>query len=262
VLLHDCHCHLHDERFDADRAAVIERARSFGVARALGVAEDLADGLRLLDVASLHADFLVPALGVHPDRAPLVDDAEVAAVCALARRHAARLGAIAEVGLDFRPCWDERARDRQREVLRAMVALARELGLPLSVHSRSAGRHAVDLLVAEGAERACLHAFDGRAVHALRGVEAGYCFSLPPSVVRSKVKQRLAERLPEESLLLESDSPVLGPDPAQRNEPANVRLALDEIARRRRVGAEDLAARIAANVAGAFPRLGGAPPAG
>lgn len=253
--LYDCHCHLHDAAFDDDRAEVIERAREAGVVRVLAVAEDLADAHRLLEIAELHGGFIVPALGVHPDRAAAVSDAEVADVLDLARSRARGLGAIGEVGLDYRPCWDDRARERQRDVLRAMVLLARELSLPLSVHSRSAGRHAIDLLLEEGAPAACLHAFDGRAVHGERGAAAGFCFSLPPSIVRSVVKQRLAPRLPPEALLLESDSPVLGPEADVRNEPANVAIALREVARLRGASPEAIAALVEANVARFFPRL-------
>lgn len=253
--LYDTHCHLHADDFDADRGDVIDRARACGVRRCLAVSEDLADAHRLLEVADRWPDFIVPALGVHPDRAPLLSDAEVADVEALARRHARRLGAIGEVGLDHRPCWDETARARQADVLRSMVRLAAELDLPITVHSRSAGHHAIDLLLEANARRACLHAFDGRAVHGERGAARGFAFSIPPSVVRSRVKQKLVRRLPAGALLLESDSPVLGPDREARNEPANVAIALTEIARLRADDPAALAATIAESTARWFPRL-------
>lgn len=258
--LFDAHCHLHAAAFDRDRHLVIERARLRGVQRALCVAEDLDDALRVLAVTARHKDFLRPALGVHPDRAPLLSDGEVGAVEDLIRRHAPSLAAIGEVGLDHRPCWDTRARDRQAEVLRAMVRLGAELGLPLSVHSRGAGRHAVDLLEREGCGAACLHAFDGRAVHAERGAAAGFLFSVPPSVVRSRVKQKWAVRLPAAALLLESDAPVLGPLSDRRNEPANLQVALEEVARLQGCAPEALASRVAANTSRLLPRLSGAPP--
>ncbi len=110
------------------------------------------------------------------------------------------------------------------------VALAAELDLPLNVHSRSAGRATIELLLAHGARRVLMHAFDGRAQSALPGVEAGFFFSVPPSVVRSPQKQKLVRRLPLEHLLVETDSPVLGPVPGERNEPANVQISLRAIA--------------------------------
>ncbi|MFW6181765.1 MAG: TatD family hydrolase, partial [Spirochaetota bacterium] len=101
---------------------------------------------------------------------------------------------------------------------------------PLNVHSRSAGRHAVALLLEERARRVQMHAFDGKVSAALQGVEAGFLFSVPPSVVRSRQKQKLARALPLDALLLESDSPVLGPVPGERNEPANLLIAADAVA--------------------------------
>lgn len=253
--LFDCHCHLQSPEFDTDRDQVIERAIDAGVARVLAVAEDLADGERVLALADRCPDFVVPALGAHPDRAAELSDSEVVEIMATIRANADRLGAVGEVGLDFRPCWDDAARDRQREMFRAMVQLALELDLPLSVHSRSAGRHAIDLLLEEGATAACLHAFDGRAVHAERAAAAGLVFSLPPSIVRSRVKQKLAPRLPGDAVLLESDSPVLGPSAGARNEPANLVVGLRTLAELREESEGALRKTIEDNTRRIFPRL-------
>jgi TatD DNase family protein len=110
------------------------------------------------------------------------------------------------------------------------VDLSLELDLPLNVHSRSAGRHVIDILLARGAKRVQLHAFDGKFGTALAAVEAGYFFSIPPSVARSRQKQKLVRNLPLSCLMVESDSPVLGPEAGERNEPANSRIAIETIA--------------------------------
>ncbi len=109
-----------------------------------------------------------------------------------------------------------------------MVAL--ELDLPLNVHSRATGRRTIELLLGRGARRVQLHAFDGRAATAEPAVEAGYFFSVPPSIARSRQKQKLVRRLPLDRLLVETDSPVLGPEPEERNEPLNATVSVREIA--------------------------------
>jgi TatD DNase family protein len=222
----DVHCHIHGDDFDADRDQVLARAAAAGVTRILAMGEGYADNERVLAVAAAHLA-VVPCLGLHPDRA---SEEPVEPVLEQIRRHARQLAAVGEVGLDFWIAKTTAARDRQCRTLEALVVLACELDLPLSVHSRSAGHHAIDLLRGAGASRVCMHAFDGGAKHAVRAVELGYLFSVPPSVARSPQKQKMVRRLPLDALLLETDSPVLGPDREVRNEPANIAVSAAVIA--------------------------------
>ena len=239
----DTHAHICDPVFDADRAAVLERARAAGVTAVVAVAETLADARRNLHLAE-HFPQIKPAAGLYPAHLDL-EAAE--AMWALIRRERQRLAAIGEVGLDYRLVADEEGRARQREIFAGFIVLGRELDLPLNVHCRSAGRQVVDLLLANDAAKVQLHAFDGKAAAALPAVEAGFFFSVPPSVVRSRQKQKLVRRLPLDCLLVETDSPVLGPDPALRNEPANVAVVITAVAELKQVPAAELRAALYAN---------------
>ncbi len=231
--------------FDADRDEVLARAAAAGVRRLVVVSEDADDSRRTLEVCARYPDLLRPAVGLHPDRfgdeRTPPDEAEIEAVCALAREHAPRLAAIGEVGLDYWAARDHGRRALQREALARFAALAEELDLPLSVHCRSAGRYTLEVLAECGARRVAMHAFDGRASYARRAAEEhGWLFSVPPSVLRSAQKQKLARALPLSALLLESDSPALGPERGERNEPANLRLVLRELAALRRESEDEL----------------------
>lgn len=229
----DCHTHLTDTAFDADRDAVLARARAAGVQRIAVVGQDLAENRAVLAAVAAHGELLA-FLGLHPDRfadrAAPIGTEEQGAVQALIRERRAGLTGIGEVGLDYWVCQDDTRRAAQREAFAALVRLALELELPLNVHSRSAGHHTLDLLLELGARRVLMHAFDGKAGHALRGAEAGFVFSVPPSIVRSPQKRKLVRALPLASLALETDSPVLGPEPGIRNEPANVAISAAAIA--------------------------------
>ena len=88
----------------------------------------------------------------------------------------------------------------------------------------------------------------------MEGVQAGYFFSIPPSVVRSAQKQKLVRQLPLECLLLETDSPVLGPDPTARNEPRNITVACQEVARLKGLPLEEIARITTDNARRLFPR--------
>jgi TatD DNase family protein len=247
----DTHAHLCDALFDADRAEVLERARAVGVTAVVAVGEDLADGERNLDLASRHA-LLRPAAGLYPTR---LDLEQAEAMVSFVRRERENLVAIGEVGLDYWVVQDDSERALQREIFSRFIDLSLELDLPLNVHSRSAGRHAVSLLLERGARRVQLHAFDGKGSAALPAVEAGYLFSIPPSVVRSPQKQNLVRRLPLSSLLLETDSPVLGPNPDGRNEPANITIAVAAIAEIKNINKEEVLEVVSENVLRLFGDL-------
>jgi TatD DNase family protein len=246
----DCHTHLTDAAFDPDRGAVLARARVAGVARIALVGQDAAENEAVLRAAAGEALF-IPFLGLHPDRfadrLPPPDEGMVEAVAAQIRAHAGSICGIGEVGLDRWVCQASARREAQAWAFARLIELARELDLPLNVHSRSAGRHAIDLLLDKGARRVLMHAFDGKAGHALRGAEAGFLFSVPPSIVRSPQKQKLVRALPLESLALETDSPVLGPEPGTRNEPANLAFSARAIAELKGLSEEDVRRRTTEN---------------
>lgn len=225
-MLTDTHTHICDAAFDADRAGVLTRAEQAGIQAIVAVGEDLADGRKNLDLARAFP-ILKPAAGLYPTH---LDLAAAEEVMAFIRARQAELCAVGEVGLDFWVVKSEKQRALQKEIFARFIALAIELDLPLNVHSRSAGRQAVDLLIAKGAKRVQLHAFDGKITAARPALAAGYFFSIPPSIVRSRQKQKLVRHLPLDGLLLETDSPVLGPESGARNEPANLTVSIRAIA--------------------------------
>ncbi|MBN1837184.1 MAG: TatD family hydrolase [Spirochaetales bacterium] len=250
----DTHAHLCDPAFDPDREEVCARARAAGVAAIVCVGESLEDARRNLALADRYAG-LRPAAGLYPGR---LDEEEAEALVGLIRRERGRLAAVGEVGLDYWLVREEEEpaqnglpprRELQHTLFRRFVDLAMELDLPLNVHSRAAGRQTIALLLERGARRVQLHAFDGRAATALPAVEAGYFFSMPPSVVRSRQKQKLLRHLPLECLLVESDSPALGPEMRIRNEPANTRVAVHAIAEIKDVPEQRLIGILAENTA-------------
>lgn len=201
------------------------------------VGETLAEAERILHLSRRHP-ILRPCAGLYPTR---LDEAEAEALLAFVESHREDLAAVGEVGLDHWKVREPADLERQERIFRLFVRAAVRFDLPLNVHSRAAGRRAIEVLLEEKARRVLLHAFDGRPASASAGVGAGYFFSIPPSVVRSPQKQKLARRLPLESLLLETDSPVLGADPLARNEPANVTVSARAVAEIR--GIEESAVR-------------------
>jgi len=222
----DTHTHLSDQSFDKDREEVLVRAREAGVTTIIAVSENLDEAQKVLRLAGRYP-MLKPALGQHPADP---DKTEADSIYELIRRHHDRIVAIGEVGLDYWIVKEVAGRYEQQEIFKQFIDLSLDLDLPLNVHSRSAGRDTVALLLEKETRRVQMHAFDGRASKALPAVDAGYYFSVPTSVVRSRQKQKLVSHLPLSCLLVETDSPALGAERGVRNEPANIGLAIDTIA--------------------------------
>jgi TatD DNase family protein len=236
----DVHAHICDPAFDKDRAEVLERAQKAGVAAIVAVGENLSDARKNLELAKTYP-ILKPAAGLYPTVLSLNQADEMAAF--IQQNHSS-LFAIGEVGLDYWVIREEPQKALQREILIRFIQIAKELNLPLNIHSRSAGRHAIALLLENNAPRVQMHAFDGKAGAAMPAVEAGYFFSIPPSVTRSRQKQKLVKRLPLSSLLLETDSPVLGPSPDGRNEPGNLQHSVKAIAALKDISEEAVIAAV------------------
>jgi TatD DNase family protein len=244
----DVHAHLADPVFDPDRAAVLERARAAGVVAILCVGETLADAERIVALAREHP-LLRPCAGLYPTHLDLAAERDLAAFI---REHRESLAAVGEIGLDHWKVTDAEGQALQEAIFRRQIQLALELDLPVNVHSRSAGRRAIEVLREEGATRVLLHAFDARPATAELGLGAGYSFSIPPSVVRSRQKEKLIARLPLSHLLLETDSPVLGVDPQERNEPAAITVGAAAIAAAKGVAIAEVARVTTANARALF----------
>ncbi len=241
----DTHAHLCDTVFEPDRAEVLARARQRGIGAVVAVSETLEDARKNLELSEKYPQVLAAA-GLYPANA---DAGMAQEMCGLIRQERVSLAAIGEVGLDFRIAESEEQQEVQREVFRLFIRLSLELDLPLNVHSRSAGKYAVAMLLENGATRVQMHAFDGKAGSAMPAVEAGYFFSVPPSVARSRQKQKLIKQLPLSCLLLETDAPVLGPDPEKRNEPANLTVSLKTVAEIKSVPEEQVREAVRENTA-------------
>ena len=243
-------------QFDHDREAVVARARESGVADMLiagGV--DAEDGhRRALRVAE---QFGVPvSAGIHPHEARLAIEAIYDELRGLARDK--RIVAIGEIGLDFH--YDHSPRDVQREVFRRQIRLARDVGLPVIIHTREADGESAAILEEEGAREigGVIHCFTGGEELARRALALGFYISFSGIVAfpRSETIQAVARTVPEDRLLVETDSPFLAPPPhrGQRNEPAFVVEVARKVAGLRGTTVEAVGASARRNFERLFPR--------
>jgi len=232
----DSHCHLADEKFGVDLDAVVERAKNAGVERALvilegGNASEAAQAERLV---ALWPETRV-SIGVHPHQAhEFADDPNRATAVVrgqIARTPSAR--AVGEIGLDYH--YDFSPRDVQQDVFRGQVRLARELSVPVVIHTREADDDTVRILKEDGGGvRGVLHCFTGGPSLADAGLALGLYISLAGIITFPKAAElrETVKRVPLDRLLTETDSPFLAPVPhrGKRNEPALVAEVLGTLA--------------------------------
>eukprot|EP00048_Salpingoeca_helianthica_P003881 m.71458 g.71458 ORF g.71458 m.71458 type:complete len:265 (+) comp12946_c0_seq2:136-930(+) len=261
----DCHAHLLDESLSSDLKETLEQAYTSGVRAIVCVTENTEEAERLLHLQETSEIWsaqpaaglptIFKCIGIHPTQAKLES---VETLQRLVRENREKICGIGECGLDFTPrvlgAQPDEIKATQIAVFDAQIALARELDLPLNVHSRSAGHHVLDQLRRGGVHRAVLHAFDGRAHYAEMAAKEGFFFSIPPNIVRSSSFADLARRVPLESLLLETDSPALAPIAGERNVPANLMLACAAVAQMKSVSVETVIEVTSRNAASLFRR--------
>ena len=255
MILFDTHCHLQDEAFAGDFAAVVARARTAGVLGMALCGYDASSNLAALDL-SAGVEGVFPTVGFHPHDAKDLTPAAMAVLAAQAARP--EVIGIGEIGLDFYR--DLSPHDVQREALEAQLALAAELGKPVSLHTRGAEEAIYDQLAkyASASPLAALrrpvgvmHCFGGTLEQARRYVELGFLVSIPCAITYPKNEEarRIARELPLESLVIETDSPYLPPQSrrGQRNEPALILAAVEAIAAARRIPVETVARQTTEN---------------
>jgi TatD DNase family protein len=224
----DSHCHIDGPEFDDDRSEVISRAIDAGVTAMLNVGTgDPHSGAfeRAVHLADKH-DGVFAAVGVHPHDAKLFDEAAETRLIDLAKQ-SRRLVAWGEIGLDYH--YDHSPRDVQREVFARQLRIARQLNLPVIIHSREADDDTIKIIREELSDYdrgGVLHCFGGSLQMAKEAIELGFYISFAGNLTFKKAEdlREVARQLPPDRLLVETDCPYLTPVPfrGQRNEPARV----------------------------------------
>lgn len=228
-MLIDSHCHIDGEAFDADRDDVVRRAKDAGVTTMLtiGTGNPHSDDFRKAVAVAEKYENVFASVGVHPHDAKLYDDLAEAHLVDLVGS-SDKVIAWGEIGLDF--YYDHSPRDVQREVFRRQIRKARELDLPIIIHSRDADDETVEILRREcsydGFRGGIMHCFGGTAAMAESLIEIGFLISFAGNVTFKKAEnlRDAARVVPLEKLLVETDCPFLAPIPlrGKRNEPAYV----------------------------------------
>ncbi len=240
-MLIDTHVHLNADQYDEDLQEVIDRALEEGIDRMFVVGFDTNTIERTMKLIDQY-DFIYGIIGWHPVDAIDCTEERLQWIEELSK-HPKIIG-IGEMGLDYH--WDKSPKDIQKDVFRKQIALAKRVQLPIIIHNREATQDCVDILKEENAIEVggIMHSFSGSNEIADEILKMNFYISLggPVTFKNAKQPKEVAQHVPLDRLLVETDAPYLSPHPyrGKRNEPARVKLVAEQIAELRGISYEEV----------------------
>lgn len=240
-MLIDTHVHLNADQYDEDLQEVIDRALEEGIDRMFVVGFDTKTIERTMKLIDEY-EFIYGIIGWHPVDAIDCTEERLEWIEKLSK-HPKIIG-IGEMGLDYH--WDKSPKDVQKEVFRKQIALAKRVQLPIIIHNREATQDCVDILKEENASEigGIMHSFSGSNEIVDEILKMNFYISLggPVTFKNAKQPKEVAQHVPLDRLLVETDAPYLSPHPyrGKRNEPARVKLVAEQIAELRGISYEEV----------------------
>lgn len=237
----DTHAHYDDEAFDADRAELLENLKGHGIGRVVNVGASLASCKTTLELAKKYP-FVYGAVGVHPNETAELADDDMEWLKQISAE--AKVVAIGEIGLDY--YWDEPAREIQKQWFVRQLAVAREVCLPVIIHSRDAAKDTLDIMKAEhaGTTGGVIHCFSYGIEMAREYLNMGYFLGIGGVLTfkNSRKLKEVVEYAPLSQLVLETDCPYLAPVPyrGKRNSSVNLPYVVEAMAAIKGVPEEEI----------------------
>lgn len=242
-MLIDTHAHIDFDDFhkDGEFQKHLDEMSDAGVEKVVIPGVNASGFDRIIQLIEAHQN-LYGAMGIHPSDAKQWDDNSYEQIKSLAKNP--KVVAIGEIGLDY--YWDKTFNDTQKEVFIKQIEIAKEIKKPIIVHDREAHQDTLNILKDTNAKEVgvVMHCFSGSPEFALECVKEGFYVALGGVVTFKNAKKahEVAQIVPLENLLLETDSPFLTPEPyrGKLNSPAKVRLVAEKIAQLRQISTEEI----------------------
>lgn len=239
-VLFDTHAHYDDEQFDTDRDVLLSSMPQNNIALILNPGCDVQTSQKAVDMAEKYP-FMYAAVGIHPEQALEADNDAVEKIRNLARHP--KIKAIGEIGLDYHYL-DMCPKDKQKAVFRQQMALARSLKLPVIIHDREAHEDCLEIVKEFPDVTGVYHCYSGSLEMAKVLIKLGYMISFTGVITFKNAKKSadIIKYLPIESIMIETDSPYLAPEPfrGRRNSSLYVHYVAEKIAELKSLPLEDV----------------------
>lgn len=246
-MIFDTHAHYDDKQFNDDREELLHSMADNGVGTIVNVSASYNSCKRIADMVQDYP-FMYAAVGVHPDNVGDLDDESFARMKELFTRD--KVVAVGEIGLDY--YWDNESHDLQKKWFIRQLELARQLNLPVLIHSREAAGDTIEIMkkYAQGL-KGIIHCYSYSKEMAKEYVKMGFYIGVG-GVVTFKNARKLketVEELPLTSIVLETDCPYLAPEPyrGKRNNSIYIQYVAAEIAKLKGITCEEVIAQTEAN---------------
>lgn len=231
-MIFDSHAHYDDKAFDEDREAILASLWDNNVGAVVNIGASMESSRKSLELANTH-EHIYAAIGVHPDEAGQISDSTIEELRSMALANS-KVVAIGEVGLDYH--WDVHSRDIQKSAFKQQIALARELNLPINIHSRDAALDTMDILKAAELPKAggIMHCFSYSPEIAKEVLSLGLYLGIGGVSTFSNAKKlkEVIVNTPIDRIVIETDCPYLAPTPhrGERNSSLFLPLVIEQIA--------------------------------
>lgn len=239
----ETHAHYDDDAFDDDREELIEKMHASGIEKIVNIGANMNSSRVTVELADKY-DFFYGAVGVHPSDTDEMVEKDIDELRKMVIDND-KIVAIGEIGLDYH--YDEPSKELQQKWFKAQIELAKELNVPIVVHSRDAANDTVKIMeeCAAGEAGGVIHCFSYAKEMAERFVKMGFYIGVG-GVVTFKNGRKLVETveaIPIERIVIETDSPYLSPEPlrGKRNSSLNLRNVIAKIAEIKGISAEEVA---------------------
>ena len=242
--LFDTHCHLDDERFNEDREELIGNLRKDGVERLVTAGYSLEGSKRAVELSEKY-DFIYATIGISPNDIPETIeelDEELKQIEEIFI-NAKKVVAVGEIGLDYH--WNTENKDIQKQAFIKQIELANKLNLPIQIHTRDAVMDTLEILKNYPVDKkGIFHCCPFNRELVKEGLKLGFYISFagPTTFKNSKNASEIIRLVPDDKMLVETDSPYLSPEPyrGKRNDPRNVQYIIKKIAEVKEKSFEDI----------------------
>lgn len=240
-MLFDTHAHYDDKVFEEDRESILKQLPKEGIARVVNIGASLESCKRTIQLMEQYP-YIYGALGVHPSDTLQLDEDSFAWLKKQYNRE--KCIAVGEIGLDY--YWKEPSREIQKEWFIKQLQLAKEIKLPVVIHSRDAAKDTIDIMTAQKVEEigGVIHCYSYTKETAKIFLDMGFYFGIGGVITfkNGKKLREAVEYLPMERIVLETDSPYLSPEPnrGKRNDSRNLIYVAEAIAQIKKLSLEEV----------------------